>query len=329
MKKENKGLKSINKSPNVDWRTLLFRPGIYHWKYYSKDIKGYYEYSLDESHSIEEIPPEDKCIEVELFKFPGDGPIDYDWKHINWQQELLGDYFHEAFVEWAFYEGAKLRDLFYSLIIPRKKYDEIIKRITEFELLHVKDLLLEAIAISQYIITSELSFWNTPENIKLVETAQGDTKEAIRVIELSGVHHKNAQSMIDNPSPGLSSITFVFNDKTKIKIQNKWLADEIVEHFMRYYDEMSIKGWRENLSNYPKSFNRKRVKVSFQKKIILAYFKMFTENKWLVSESKHPSRMMKCIVCMLEFSLSPVGKENYSDFRKGKIVSALLGKMGH
>lgn len=326
VKKEDPGSEQIKMSTKIDWRPLLFRPGIYHWRYYSDEIQGFYEYSLDETHSPDTVDPENKCIKVELFKYPDEGYIDFLWKYHSWQQNLLGDYFHEAFEDWAFNENAKLQDLFTLLIIPKNIYYNIINKINDFELLHIKDLFLECIAISQYIITNELSYWNSPENKILRETVLDDTKAAIKVIELSGVHHKNTQSMIDNPSPGLSSITFAFKDKSKIRIQHTWLASEFVEHFMRYYDGLKNKAWRENLADYPSRFNRKRVKVSFQKQIVKAYYDLFSENKWFESkeDTKYPSVMMRCIACMLEFSLLPVGEEGYSDFRKGKNIAQLL-----
>lgn len=317
---------SSEKPENVDWRSYLNKPGIYHWRYFDKVLGGYYEYSIKETHNLEVTLADNRCIQVELFKIPDQGPIDFYWKYSSWQENLLGDYFQEAFEEWAFHENAKLKDLFTLLIIPKNIYFEILNKINDFELLHIKDLLLESIAISQYIITNDLAFWNAPENKKLIETAFVDTREAIKVIERSGVHHKDIQSMIDNPSPGLLSITFAFKDKSKIKIENKWLADEFVEHFMRYYDEFSNREWRDNLADFPNRFNRKQAKLSFQKLIVKAYHKLFSENNWFESKegTKYPSIMMRCIACMLEFSLLPISEVGSSDFRKGKNIAQLL-----
>lgn len=298
---------------------------IYVWNYFLDEGQHFYEYALDEFFNPEKILPEDKCIEVRLFNYLENQPSEYN----NWQRSLIHKYFYEAFEDWAFNERSKLKDLFTTIIIPKSKYYEILNKINEFELLHIKDLLLETIAISQYIITDELWVWNTPEKRRLIMTAQAETAKAIKVVELSGVHHKSIFTMLYNPSPGLSSITFKFNDKTTIKIQHQWLAEEFVQHLMRYYDQQKNKDWRKDLASYPERFGESHLKDSFQKQIILAYFKLFTENKWLVSDKKHPSRMMKCIVCMLEFSLSPIGEKDYSDFRKGKNVSELLRQMGY
>ncbi len=332
MKKENPGSKPIKKSTKIDWSLYLFLPGVYHWRYFSEEDQLFYEYSIDETNSLEELLPDDKCIGVHLFNYPDSGSMDVQWKHNNWQQDLIGEYFHEAFEDWAFHETANLKELFTDIIIPKRKYNEILNKIEEFGLLHIKDLLLETVAISQYIITHELPHWDTQEYRRMRMTAQAETEKAIRVVELSGVPYKYSKYYhlkLKEFSPGLSSITFKFNDKTSIKIQHKGLAEEFVDHLMRYYDELKNKDWRKDLASYPERFGQSHLKDSFQKQIILAYFKLFTENKWLVSDKKHPSRMMRCIVCMLEFSLLPISEEDYSDFRKGKIVSALLVKMGY
>ena len=102
------------------------------------------------------------------------------------------------------------------------------------------------------------------------------------------------------------------------------MAEEFVEHLMRYYDELKNKDWRKDLAAYPERFGESHLKESFQKQIILGYYKLFKELQLFESPKRYPSLMMRFIVCMLEFSLSPVGEEDYTEFRKGKNVSELL-----
>ena len=324
MKKEKPESKSFNKSKEIDWLPHYLHPEIYHWRYFSKDIGHYYQYSLDETHNLEEIPQDERCIEVQLFKYPDNGSMAFYEEYNKWQENLIGDYFHKALEDWAFHKRANLKELFTILIIPKNLYYKILNKINEFELLHIRDLILETIAITQYIISDQIWFWNNPENRKLMITAQTEMEKAVKVIELSGVHHRSLESAINNPSPGLSSITFKFNDKTTVKIEHKWLAKEFVLNFVRYYDSLIAKDWRIDLAKYPESFGNSFLKDSFEKQIIHAYYTLFTENQWLVSKSKYPSTMMQCIGCFLEFSLIPVGQPHYTQARKGKNVLELL-----
>lgn len=324
MKKEAPGSEQIKTSTKIDWRPLLFRPGIYHWKYFDAVIGGYYEYSLEETHNLKVVPTTNRCIEVELSNFPVTDTKDFEY--------LIREYFHEAFEDWVFQDSSRVKDFFAVLIIPKNIYHQILNKINEFELLHIKDLLLEVIAITQYIITHELPLWDTPEYRRMRATAQTETAKAINVVERSGVpynYSKYHKFKPKNSILGLSSITFKFNDKSSIKIKHKGLAEEFVEHLMRYYDELKNKDWRKDLATYPERFGESHLKDSFQKQIIHGYYKLFTELKVFESPKRYPSLMMRFIACMLEFSLSPVGEKEIgekekTEFKKGKNVAELL-----
>ena len=322
--KEGQSLEPIKKASAVDWSPYLYRPGIYHWRYFDAVIGGYYEHSLEESNNLKVIPPKKRCIEVELSNFPVTDTKDFEY--------LIREYFLEAFEDWVFHDSARVKDFFAVIIIPKNIYHQILIKINEFELLHIKDLLLEVIAISQHIITHELPLWDTPEYRRMRATAQSETEKAINVVERSGVaynYSKYHKFKPKNSILGLSSITFRFNDKTSIKIQHKGLAEEFVEHLMRYYDELKNKDWRKDLATYPEKFGESHLKESFQKQIILGYYNLFRELKMFESSKRNPSLMMRFIACMLEFSLSPVGEKELgvkkkTEFRKGKNVSELL-----
>ncbi len=320
MKKGDPDLKPIQNAPTVDWSL----PGTYHWRYFDTAIGGYNQYSLDEVLNLKVIPTNNRCIEVELSNYPVTDTKNFEF--------LIREYFYEAFEDWVFYEGAPVKDFFTVLIIPKNIYHKILIKINEFELLHIKDLLLEIIAISQYIITHELPLWDTPEYRKMRVTARSETEKAIRVVELSGVPYKYSKYYKFKPKnsiPGLSSITFKFNDKTSIKIEHKGLAEEFVDHLMRYYDELKNKDWRKDLATYPERFGQSHLKDSFQKQIIHGYYKLFTELKVFESPKRYPSLMTRFIACMLEFSLSPVGEKEFGEKKKtesmkGKNVAELL-----
>ncbi len=96
---------------------------------------------------------------------------------------------------------------------------------------------------------------------------------------------------------------------------------------MRCYDELKNRDWRKDIATYPERFGESHLKESFQKQIILGYYKLFSELKMFESSKRYPSLMMRFIACMLEFSLSPVGEQEYTEFRNGQNVAELLRKI--
>ena len=65
---------------------------------------------------------------------------------------------------------------------------EILNVINDFELLDIRNLLLEIIATAQDTYISDVVFWERPESQKLITTAKKETAKAIQVIEQASLN---------------------------------------------------------------------------------------------------------------------------------------------
>ncbi|WKN29749.1 hypothetical protein PZB74_12310 [Porifericola rhodea] len=225
------------------------------------------------------------------------------------------------FDERAFVEGYQPQHKFLSLVIPPTLHHEILNIINDFELLQIRDLLLELIASAQDIYIRDVAFWERPENQKLITSAEKETEKAIQVIEQSGIDWKSLEKYDNKPFPKLDHIKFVFNNGT-IKLEHEWLAKEFIENMKRAYDDLHYKNWKKDLARYPLRFDENAHKSKFKYRLAKSYYNLLTKIKsFKVTESTpYPNQLMLCIAKLIEFSLIPVGDWADSDDVKVKHI---------
>ncbi len=252
--------------PKFDWSKFQRNRFTYKWQFYSKKHQHHFEHSEDmlyQKGAIMEGEERAECVEVELYKSPEKPPYDFYIKYSNWQLGLRVEFFKEVFEERAFIEGYQPQHKYTRLVIPPAIHNEILNVINDFELLHIRDLLMEVIAIAQDTYIKDVAFWERPENQKLITSAEKETEKAIQVIEQSGVDMKSWQQFEGKVRPQLGHIKFVFNTGT-IKLEYKWLANEFIENMKRSYDDMHYKDWKKDLARYPNRFRENAHKSQFK-----------------------------------------------------------------
>jgi len=296
--------------PKFDWKNFQRERFTYRWQYYHEKYKRYFAYSDDFLYQEGLLKDEDpvECIEVSLYKSPKKPPYDFYIKYSNWQLSLRVEFFKEVFEERAFEQGYQPQTKYSRIIVPPSTYRDILNFANDFELLHIRDLIVELIAIAQDIYIKDVVFWEQPENQKLITTAEKETAKAIQIIEQAGVDPKSWKNFEGQVPPELDHIKFVFNTGT-IKLEHKWLAQEFVEHTMRHYDDMHYKDWKKELSRYPARFEENAHKAKFKYRLANSYYNLLTKAQFFkVGKKKpYPNQLMLCIAKLIEFSLIPVG----------------------
>ena len=226
---ENSNASSKNKLPKFDWRKFRLDRITYHWQFYSEEHDHHFEYDdecIYKEGALLAGHKKEECLEVKLYKSPEKPPYDRYIQHSNWQLHLLVEYFKEVFEEKAFIEGRDPSHVFQVLVLPSRIYHEILNTINDYELLHVKDLLLESIAIAQKIYVEDVFHWEKPDNQKLIASAEKEVGKVIQVIQQSRTDWKSWSDYEGKVRPKLEHIKFVFNTGT-IKLEHEWLAREV------------------------------------------------------------------------------------------------------
>lgn len=308
-----------SKFDSYQWQINQF---TYEWQFYSEKHELYFKHTDDllyEKGAIFEGQKRSKCVEVQLFKSPEKPRGDFHIRYTNWLLYLRVKFFKEVFNERAFVEGFLPQHKFKKLVIPQDIYFEILNVINEFDLLHIRDLLLEVIASAQEIYIRDVAFWEIPENQKLITSAESETAKAIKVIEQSGVDIKSWRGPEDKFSHELDHIKFVFNTGT-IKLEHKWLAREFVESMKRAYDERYYKDWKKDLARYPARFEENAHKSSFKYRLAISYYNLFSEEKFFeIPEGVHSTnKLLRCITKLLEFSFIYVSDKYEPEYIKIK-----------
>lgn len=307
-----------------DWKQFQENRYTYVFHHYDSVRDGYIPhfdlFSLEEKR-MEKARLDPDFQEVRIYKAPEHPPYDFHIWHANQQLAMLVEFFKEVFEERAFIDGYLPQNKYYTIILPTSKYNEIINFINDFELLPIRDLLFEVIAIAQNKYVEEIAFWERPEYQKLVTSAEKETEKVIKVIEkLDDKAWLRGVSGAKPPSK-LEYINFVFNDDT-IKLEHEWLAREFIEHFRGHYDALHYKNWRKDLGRYPHRFEDNIKGQQFKYKLAKSFYNLLSKTGFFkVAKSQPtPSKLMLCIARLLEFCLIPVGTPDELDEIKIKIV---------
>ena len=324
MAEENEKKEKQEGLPKFDWAKFQRNRFTYKWQFYSEKHQHHFEYTDDylyEKGAIMEGEERTECVEIELYKGPEKPPWDFHIRYSNWQLALRVEFFKEVFDERAFVEGYQPQHKYVRLVIPPTIHNEILNVINDFELLHIRDLLLELIATAQDTYIRDVAFWERPENQKLITSAEKETEKAIQVIDQSGVDMKSWREFEGKVRPQLDHIKFVFNTGT-IKVEHEWLAREFIENMKRAYDDMHYKDWKKDLARYPDRFDENANKAKFKYRLAKSYYNLFTKGKFfeIPEGAKSTNRLLLCIAKLIEFSLIPVGDWEETDDMKVKHI---------
>lgn len=311
-----------------DWTKFQRNRFTYKWQFYSEKHQHHFKYTeemLYQEGAIMEGEEQVECVEIELYKSPEKPPYDFYIKYGNWQLALRIEFFKEVFDERAFIEGYQPQHKYIRLVIPPDIHHEILNVVNDFELLHIRDLILELIASAQDIYARDVAFWERPENQKLITSAEKETAKAIQVIEQSGVDMKSWRELEGKIRPQLDHIKFVFNTGT-IKLEHEWLAREFIENMKCSYDDLHYKDWKKDLARYPERFQENAHKAQFKYRLANSYYNLLTKAQFNgkpffeLGNKKSTNRLMLCIANLIEFSLIPIVDLEETDEMKIKHI---------
>jgi len=309
--KEQKGDEKLNYE--IDWVEERKSRFTYVFNYYDNENQYYFPHfglftlSKEERNLAKEDP---NFFEKTLYWTPNHPPYDFYIKNHNWQLFLLTEFFSSVFEEDSLQRGVQPNHKYFKVILPKSKYEEIMNCINDFELLQIKDLLLEIISIAQKKYVEEISFWEQPEMQKLHSSAEKEAQKVINILEK--FDEKNRYVLpIEKKQSELLHINFVFNDQT-IKVEHKWLAEEFIEHFRNYYNQLPYKNWRSDLERYHYSFSDFSKKQRFKYDLVTSLYNLFTNAGFfkITKSQPTPNNLMLCIAKILEFCLIPVAAED-------------------
>lgn len=257
-------------------------------------------------------------INVKLYRAPEKPPYDNYIRHNNWLLHLLTTYFKDVFHEKSAENGVMPSHKYYNFLMPERTYNEIMLCINRNELLEIRDLIFEVIAIAQEKYTGDISFWEQEENKKLITTAEKEANKAIEVLTKADPFNFLDPDRIPTK---LLGINFVFTDGS-IKIEHEWLAGEFIEHFREYYDNLPFKNWKLDLKRYPVRFNENKDQLQFRFRLAKSFYNLLigTGLYKLNGAANTPNKLMICIAELMEFCLIPLAGEEESDSEKAKIV---------
>lgn len=310
-------------NPN-DWSEIRKSQYTYIFQYLDKErtlYRPHFDIYSSTNKNIEAAKKVPDFFERVLYWIPDKPPYDFYISHHNWQLALLNQFFNDVFDLRSISGGAIQSHKFFKIILPKTKYDEIINCINDFELLNIRDLLFEVIAIAQENYIENIAFWERPEMQKLVTSAEKESQKAIKIIDkLDHKHWVRSDKNTKKPSE-LLHINFVYNDET-IKLEHNWLAKEFVSHFKDYYNNLGYKNWKLDLKRYPDRFEDNYKKQQFKYKLAKSFYNFLTKTKLFeVTPSKpFPNQLLLCIAKLIEFCLIPVGNiDDLDDIKIKKI----------
>ncbi|MBK6523979.1 MAG: hypothetical protein IPG08_17665 [Sphingobacteriaceae bacterium] len=160
-RRDEKG--DIKSDYKIDWQKIREDRFTYVFRYYDEDKKHYFPHfglfsALDEA--LEKAKKDSNFYEKQIYWTPNHPPYDFFIQYHNWQLELLVEYFKEVFEERAFMDGYQPAHKYFKIILPKTLHDEIINCINDFELLPIRDLLFEVIAVAQDKYIDDVAFGN-------------------------------------------------------------------------------------------------------------------------------------------------------------------------
>lgn len=302
----------------------------YVFRYYDEKKKHYFPhwglFSSADAGMVE-ARKDPEFLEVELYAMPDKPPYGFFIRHHNGQLGLLVNFFKEVFEEQAFLEGYMPDHKFSRVILPKKRYEEIMNAINENGLLPIRDLIFEVIAIAQDKYIEDIVFWEAPERQKIINEAPDAARQAIKALEkLDDGPFLRGEADAKVPLE-LKGIRFIFSDEA-VKIDHPWMAKQVLQDFKRALEEMPYRDWRKELERWPDRFEELIRKGQYKYMLTWSLYNLLTQTKLMkvTQEEPFPNAVMLCIARILEFCLIPVGKEGELDTIKIRHVRNWLSR---
>ncbi|HLP34038.1 MAG TPA: hypothetical protein VK202_11225 [Bacteroidia bacterium] len=293
-----------------DWNKHRWWNHTYIFQYLDEQSGRYIPYfnihDFDDK-KLEEARNSSDYKEVVLYRTPDHPSNDFFIHYHNWQLGLLMNFFKDVFEERSFIMGHIPMNKYYRVILTKELHEKILNHLNDSNLLLIRDLIMEVIAIAQHKFVEDISFWENPQMQKLVKSANKETKKAIELIDKIEDKEWMRNPGASKPAE-LLRINFVFQDKT-IKIEHPWLAKEFIETFKDHYNGLAYKDWRIDLERYPQRFEVNVKKGQFKYRLAISLYNLLTKGDFFKLEEgvRYPNDLMLCISKIIEFCLIPVG----------------------
>lgn len=295
-------------SSSIDWKNLRRWEHLYFFKRFNEELKFYTPCFIVkdfDDNDLDKILEDPKCRKLNLFQKAEHSSYPFHVYYSNYQLDLFLTYFKEIFEERAFIEGHMPTHRLFELVLPESTYLEIINFINNYNLLTVRDLIFELIALAQDYYIKSSWYYELPEIKKLSTTAKSEIKKVEKIFD------KTSTKFELSDVTDLLGVSFIFRDET-IKIEHKDLLNDIVSQFKAYFDNLAYKNWRMEIERFPSIFRDHDRKREFKNRLAKAYYNFltYTDLFELPKGKSTPNELMKCILTLLEFSLIPIGQSD-------------------
>lgn len=284
-------------SPNM---RILQRGSTYAWHFYSEKHSRYFEYAnefLYEHGGILQDEQQKDCVSVPLYSEYYNYPNEND--RIKWALDLRHKYFGEIF------SGVN-RDQprFNMVILPREVYYSVLETVNDSHLLHIRDVIIEIIAMTQYVYC-RMGIHDTIASMPQKEFTEihKEIEKLIEVIEKSGVGNPYDESYSE-----IRRINFVFDSDT-ITLKSNLLRYLILQAIKEYFGLRDI-DWRNKLMQYQDAYGQLYIKNELKKQLALGWLGLIAETSGKdLHEYGLPNEAMHNIALLMEHSLVPISNE--------------------
>ncbi|HYG37126.1 MAG TPA: hypothetical protein VD908_00845 [Cytophagales bacterium] len=300
-------------SSDIKWSMKTF---VFHYYEAERDL-FLPEFGLD-SKSVEKIKKAELNLDysiLELYPIPEGINPGLLLRKFTVEKGYLLKYFKDVFT--FLYEQSEPN--FERVILSKKKKNEILNLLNDYQLLNLSDLIIKIIALAQYRYVSEIYFWRSSEMQLLINKAEKASEQAIDVIDKVTSTEWIRNHKLKKPKE-LERIEFVFED-TILKVEHSLLCRELVESLKESYNRKSLNDWRLQLSSFAYNFSQDSFKDNFRNWLAIGLYDLLvTEGFFIIKGSPMPHKLLNFIASILEFSLVKVGGKNAADSDKARNV---------
>lgn len=321
-KRNKKGDIVIAHEP-FDWSNYRAWEHTYIFKYLDKKKNLFFPYfgiQRFENEKLDEARKDKKFTELTLYWMPDASPFNFYINYHNWQLSLLVKYFKEVFNNRAFEEGYIPTNKYFKVILPKDTNHAILNLLFDYDILHIKDLILEIISTAQQIYTEDVYFYDNKDFGKRIRDIKKEAKKTSEVLEKM---FDESWIWEDKKKPAkLLYINFQFQDGAK-RINDPWLARDIVQQFKKHLEEdLPYKDWRIEINRYPFIYDDIRAKLDFKNRLAKSLYNLLSKEKLIKvsKETPFPNKLLLCIAKIMEHCLIPIGTSGEIDSVKIKHI---------
>jgi len=238
---------------------------------------------------------------------------------INMENAFL-HFFKEVFEIDAFEEGYHYHFDLCRICLPKQKYEEIMKVVTQYGLTDVWELIFFIIAKAQDFYCEEVRFLESKEQREIIRNIESETTKAIDLIErvVKDPFEVSKKSEVEDK---LLRINFIFQNNETIQIKDPILTHQFVKNFKEHYDDCYYKDWKLQLQITKHHYEKERLREQFRFRFAKALYNFFTQTGLIKLEGKpYPNNLIECIYKIIEFSLIKVETKQNTEASKIKRV---------